>query len=216
MKFRKNLTARIKKNFIFSAFFSLYQNYFATRKRNFAFFHKSAKLRFPALIKGVENISIYENSHILGYSKIITTKAKFILKKNSGIAEGLTVITGTHPYKLGSFFIENAALDIQIAKDVIVEEDVWIGTNVTLLPGVIVGRGAIVGSGAVCRDNIPPYSIVQGNFAKVIGFKFSPEEIIEHETQLYLEAERLDINTLRNNYKVYFLDRLHDIKEMLK
>ncbi len=216
MRFDIKLNRRIKKNLVFSAFYALYQNYFSVRKRNFAFFHETAKLRFPALIKGVENVSIFENSHIMGHSKIITTKAKFILKKNSGIAEGLTVITGTHPFKLGSFFIEDAVLDIQIAKDVIVEEDVWIGTNVTLLPGVTVGRGAIVGSGSVCRDNIPPYSIVHGNFAKVIGFKFLPLEIITHEINLYSESERLELSILEKNYSNYFVKRIDEIKKIIK
>ena len=206
----------LKINFFLSAFNAFYQNYFYVKRRKFGYIHPSSKIRFPALIKGIENVFIYENSQIMGSSKLITTKGKFILKKNSGAAEGLTVITGTHPYKLGEFFITDAVKDIQISKDVIVEEDVWIGTNVTLLPGVIVGRGSILGSGSVCRNNIPPYAIVQGNIAKVIGFKFSPDEIIVHEKKLYDLNERLGLELLKSNYNKYFINRLSEIRNNLK
>lgn len=207
---------KIKKNLFLSAFHSVYQSYFFAKRRKFGFIHQSAKIRFPAVIKGIENVHIYEKSHIMGSSKIITTKAKFILKKNSGVAEGLTVITGTHPYKIGEFFMIDAVKDIQIAKDVIVEEDVWIGTNVTLLPGVTVGRGSIVASGSICRNSVPPYSIVQGNIAKVVGFKFSPKEILIHEKALYEIDERLALELLESNYDKYFIKRLKEIKNYLK
>jgi acetyltransferase-like isoleucine patch superfamily enzyme len=111
------------------------------------------------------------------------------MKKNSASAEGLTVVTGSHPQVVGELFLEKAAIDIQEAKDVIVEEDVWLAANVTLLSGVNIGRGAIVGSGSVCRNEVPPYAIVLGNPAKIIGFKFSPEEIIQHERYYILKMK---------------------------
>ncbi|GAA3508763.1 acyltransferase [Aquimarina addita] len=206
----------LKKNFFLSALHSIYQNFFFAKRRKFGYIHKSAKIRFPALIKGIQNVYIYENSHIMGSSKIISSKAKFILKKNSGAAEGLTVITGTHPYKVGEFFIIDAAKDIQVAKDIIVEEDVWIGTNVTLLPGVVVGRGSIIASGSICRNNVPPYAIVQGNVAKVVGFKFSPDETIIHEEKLYAPEERLDLELLQINYEKHFIKRIKEIRNNLK
>lgn len=52
---------------------------------------------------------------------------------------------------------------------VIIEDDVWLGTRVVVLPGVQIGRGAIVGAGAVVTRDVPPYAIVGGNPARVIG-----------------------------------------------
>jgi serine acetyltransferase len=117
---------------------------------------------------------------------------------------------------VGEFFLDKETDDVQVAKDVIVEEDVWIAANVTLLAGVKVGRGAFIGSGSVCRTSIPPYSIVIGNPAKVIGFKFSPEEIIKHEEMLYEKDERMSLELLEKNYKKYFIDRIDDIKTFIK
>jgi serine acetyltransferase len=106
-------------------------------------------------------------------------------------------------------------MDVQTAKDVVVEEDVGIYSNVTLLSGITIGRGAVIGSGSVCRRSIPPYAIVAGNPAKVIGFRFSPEEVIEHEKVLYPETERLQFELLQKNYQKYFLSRHKEIKSFL-
>jgi acetyltransferase-like isoleucine patch superfamily enzyme len=211
-KLKKTITF----NLFLSAINSLYRNYFQVRRSKFGFIDESARVRFPILIKGIENVYLYENTHILGYSQINSTQAKFVMKKNSASAEGLKVITGGHPALVGEFFIEKAAIDIQEAKDVVVEEDVWLAANVTLLAGVSVGRGAVIGAGAVCRNNVPPYSIVVGNPAKIIGFKFTPEEVAKHEKILYNENERIDIQLLEKNYNKYFINRFDEIKSFLK
>ena len=211
----KNLKKLITFNLFFSSLNGLYRNYFQVRRSKFGYIDKTSRVRFPILIKGVENVFLYEHTHILGNSLLITTKANFIMKKNSASAEGLTVITGSHPVVVGELFLEKAEDDTQEAKDVIVEEDVWLAANVTLLSGVTIGRGAIIGSGSVCRNSVPPYSIVIGNPAKVIGFKFSPEEVIKHEILLYREDERISLEKLTSNYNKYFVNRINSIKSFL-
>lgn len=44
----------------------------------------------------------------------------------------------------------------------------WIGFNSIILKGVTVGEGAIVGAGSVVTKDVPPFTIVAGNPAKVI------------------------------------------------
>jgi len=43
-----------------------------------------------------------------------------------------------------------------------------VGSSATILPGVTVGEGAIVGAGAVVTKDVPPWTIVAGNPAKVL------------------------------------------------
>ena len=61
--------------------------------------------------------------------------------------------------------------------DVVIGNDVWIGKGVTILSGVTIGDGAVVGAKALVTKNVEPYSMVGGNPARVIRYRFSPEEI---------------------------------------
>lgn len=65
----------------------------------------------------------------------------------------------------------------QSARDeVIIGTDVWVGANSVLLSGIEIGDGAIVGAGAVVTSDVPPFSIVVGNPARVVGSRFSSED----------------------------------------
>lgn len=55
------------------------------------------------------------------------------------------------------------------AETITVEDDVWIGANATILAGVRIGRGSVVGAGAVVTKSCPPYSILGGVPARIIG-----------------------------------------------
>jgi acetyltransferase-like isoleucine patch superfamily enzyme len=50
-----------------------------------------------------------------------------------------------------------------------IENDVWLGTHSVVLDGVCIGRGSVVAAGAVVTKNVPPWSIVAGVPANVIG-----------------------------------------------
>lgn len=52
----------------------------------------------------------------------------------------------------------------------------WIGFDVCVLPGVTIGEGAIVGARSVVAGDVPPYTIVAGNPARIVR-RLSPEEI---------------------------------------
>ena len=44
----------------------------------------------------------------------------------------------------------------------------WIGFNVLILKGVTIGEGAIIGAGSVVTKNVPAWTIVAGNPAKIV------------------------------------------------
>jgi acetyltransferase-like isoleucine patch superfamily enzyme len=53
-------------------------------------------------------------------------------------------------------------------KPIIIEDDVFIGARAIINKGITIGRGAIVAAGSVVSRNVPPFSIVGGNPAKLI------------------------------------------------
>lgn len=172
----------------------------------FGLFETNAKFGRPADIKCPQNIYMYEHSRIGPRSTIMAIgNSKFIMKRESGAAEGLTVITSNHRQEIGSF--RTGKNDDNVYKDIIVEEDVWLGINVTLLYGAHIGRGAICGAGAVIRKPVPPYAVVVGNPARIVKFKYSIDDIIRHEETLYAPEERIPREVLENNYNFFIANK---------
>ena len=181
----------LKNNRFIRGFYYLYRQYFGYPRRVFGYFGKNITLVPPVFISNPKNVFLYGDNGIKN-ATILTTNARFIMKPHSAAAEGFKVSTGNHKIILGRFYrtITENEKPKGLDKDVIVESDVWIGMNVTLLAGVTVGRGSTIAAGAVVTKNIPPYCIAGGVPAKFIKFKWTIEQILEHEAALYPEEER--------------------------
>jgi len=61
--------------------------------------------------------------------------------------------------------------------DVIIGNDVWIGDNVTIMSGVTIGDGVAIANNSHVVKNVEPYSLIGGNPAKLIKYRFTPEQI---------------------------------------
>ena len=93
-------------------------------------------------------------------------------------------------------------------------DHVWIGTRAIIMPGVKeIGRGAIISADAYVNSKIPPYAVVMGNPAKIVGFKFTPEEMQKHEETLYSSEERTNPEKYELLYNKYFVNRIAEIKK---
>ncbi|MBL8642585.1 MAG: AMP-binding protein [Rhodospirillaceae bacterium] len=55
-----------------------------------------------------------------------------------------------------------------MGKPIIIEDHCWIGINVVILQGVRVGKHSVISSGAVITEDVPPYTVVAGNPARVV------------------------------------------------
>jgi len=54
------------------------------------------------------------------------------------------------------------------AQPIHIGPNVWIGFDSCVLPGVTIGQGAVVGARSVVTSDVPPFTIVAGNPARVI------------------------------------------------
>lgn len=62
--------------------------------------------------------------------------------------------------------------------------------SVIIFIGVIIGLGATLVASTMVAKDVVPYSLTGGVPAKFIKFKWTIDEIIEHEKRLYPESER--------------------------
>lgn len=146
-----------------------------------------------SVFKGIENVYISDNVRIARYAVIYSTNAKVFIGPKTGIAPYLKIISGNHRFDVVGHYMFDGDYEKKKDndKDVILEGDHWIGINVTILSGVRVGRGSVIAAGSVLNKSVPPYSIVAGVPARVIKYRFSVDECLEHEKKLYAPDNRL-------------------------
>lgn len=82
-------------------------------------------------------------------------------------------------YPLGYVFKDSRYLEglHKTKGDVYIGNDVWIGIGAVIFSGVRIGDGAVVGAYSVVRTRVPPYAIVIGNPAQIVGYRFPQEKI---------------------------------------
>ncbi|MDD2299267.1 MAG: acyltransferase [Fermentimonas sp.] len=92
------------------------------------------------------------------------------LEDDCGLAGFNYILTHTNPRQ----HFENI-LDSYVAP-VTIKKGAWIAVGAMILPGVTVGEFSIVSAGSIVTSDVPPYTVVSGNPAKVVS-KFNPKQI---------------------------------------
>ena len=168
--------------------------------RFLSFFYKKmlrgcgSNVRFSALTSDFtyRNVTIGNDVYIGPHALFLCTQWQIFIGSKVLFGPHVSIIGGDHRITdVGRFIYDVLDKHPEDDQDVHIEDDVWIGTNTTLLKGVTVGRGAVVAAGALVTKDVPPYAIVGGVPAKVLKYRFTPEQIQEHERQLYAEDKRL-------------------------
>lgn len=83
----------------------------------------------------------------------------------SGMGQHVFVSGFNHGFADGEKNSSKQELDM---RPVIIEEEAHIGANSVLVPGVTIGKRSQIGAGSVVTKDVPPFSVVVGNPAKVI------------------------------------------------
>lgn len=69
---------------------------------------------------------------------------------------------------LSSYHVDHSVIEY---RPVLIGHDVWVGARAIVMDGVSIGTGAVVASAAVVTRDVPPYAIVAGVPARVIGWR---------------------------------------------
>lgn len=129
------------------------------------------------------------------------------------LSEGVKVLTHNHSLGLDKSNLDKGC----IVTPLVIQDFVWIGTRAIIMPGVKeIGRFAMISADSFVNTKIPPYAIVMGNPAKVIGFMKTPEEILEYEKNRFDEKDRIPAEIIYGNYDKYFRSRWKELKQWSK
>ena len=127
-------------------------------------------------------------------------------------------VISTHPAFYSNRYNTFTYVDAPLVEEILYTErgyslevgnDVWIGDNVLIKGGTTIGDGAVIAMGAVVVKDVPPYAVVGGVPARIIRYRFSPEDI-EKLTELGWWDKPQD--WIRQNAK-YFNDAASFLKE---
>lgn len=144
------------------------------------------------------------NNVVLANNIFIDYSGDLKIGNNVNIAEGVKIFTHSHPSFLNSISEKQYAIKTKIE----INDSVTIGADSLILESTKkIGRYAKIGAGTVIRTEIPPYSIVIGNPAKIIGFIMKPEEVYEFEKEKYPEEERTDMKKFEKIYNKVFFEK---------
>jgi len=116
----------------------------------------------------IDQASEIANNTIIGPGNVFLTRGGIYIGNNVNLSGFGFFISQEHDLDAADF-TETTLAPVRI------DDHVWIATNVTILPGVAIGEGSVVGAGSVVTKDVPPYTVVAGNPARVI--KERPREI---------------------------------------
>lgn len=88
------------------------------------------------------------------------------IEDNVFVGHGVMFINDRYPRATANGRLQTAD-DWQLIPTT-VKRDASIGSNATILCGVTIGEGALVGAGSVVTKDVPPYTVVVGNPARVV------------------------------------------------
>jgi acetyltransferase-like isoleucine patch superfamily enzyme len=111
-------------------------------------------------------IRIGHDSAISSFDHITTGTKDVKIGNYVRIAPSVTILGGSRKFRKKSLRIMDQG---SFHDGVTIGDDVLIGAGAVIMPGCHIGQGVVIGANSVVNMDIPPYSIVAGVPAKIIG-----------------------------------------------
>lgn len=121
---------------------------------------------FAVIQTNMGKISIGRKCSINNFVQIANGDEHITLGDYVRIGPSVTILSSSRNFEKKDLLIINQGVT---SKSTTIDDDVLIGAGAVILKGCHVGRGAVIGAGSVVTKDVPPYSVVAGIPAAVIG-----------------------------------------------
>ncbi|RJP41186.1 MAG: acyltransferase [Desulfobacteraceae bacterium] len=149
---------------------------------------KNLRVFAGARFRSMENLVVGDEVEI-GYDNFIQALGGVTLGDNVMLAPGVKIWSVNHNYKDKNTLVYEQG---QTKAQVIIGNDVFIASNAFISPGVTLPDGVVVSAGALVGvKNYPPYAIIAGNPARVVGYRRETKR----DEQLDDEPTKCEIKT---------------------
>lgn len=101
------------------------------------------------------------------YSLNITCASSVVIRNNVTFAYNVSIFDFNHGFSDLGTPIRSQKLNLY-SRGVEICDDVWVGANAFICGNVKIGKGAVVGANSVVKTDVPEYSVVAGNPARII------------------------------------------------
>lgn len=145
------------------------------------------------------NIEVGRNLFI-NYNCTILDVAKVNIGDNVLIAPNVSIYTAGHP-----LHADTRKTGYEYGIPVTIGDNVWIGGNSIIMPGVTVGCNSVIGAGSVVTKDVPDWTIVAGNPARVI------RKITDEDRQYYFKDKKFDDEAMAHIEEILSKDELPNL-----
>lgn len=157
--------------------------------QTYSSYSRSAIRALINIVRGLPK-GVVVGAHTYGYQfntfMRFSESGDIVVGKYCSIGPGVKILTGgehrtdrvsTFPFRTRITMADGVNHDATSKGPTTIGNDVWIGTDALILSGVRIGDGAVVGARSVVASDVPPYSIVAGNPARIIRLRFPEDRI---------------------------------------
>ena len=132
----------------------------------------------------------------IGHNCSFSVGKRITIGRNCGITPGCWIMDSSgHPVDATERIADKTTNSWKPPSDddvreVVIGDNVWIGQRSIIFPGVTIGEGSIISAGSVVRLQVPPYSLVAGNPAKIICRLPNAPKVADSGTQASAPGSR--------------------------
>lgn len=141
------------------------------------------------------NVSTNVGVHPFQKPFVSTAPSFFSLAKQNGMT-----------FAKKQVFEEFRYADVEHKYGIIIENDVWICEGVFINPGVRISNGAVILAHAVVTKDVPPYAIVGGVPAKIVGYRYDEDTI---DWLMKIQWWNNDVDWFKKNWEL-----MNDIEKL--